>query len=689
MVYANDQWIQLPVRDLYDSQMMLASIQAAREMYNQAREDMNKFYDKYGDFMSPIASDIEKYNNAIINPIKEGIQNLYNSGIDPLRSQQGRMMLANIRNNIDTSKVGLWKQRAENARAWYKNMAELRSKGLYNENFSEFLKETPDQWDDNSMGFTSPTAYDDLNAHTSHWFDKLDKNQYLRTEGMYDIHGVKPEDLNSVMDQMMPDFINSDYGRYQMELAKRQLGPNATVADIVNQLRKNIVYANKELTLPTRSINELAKLELQDKYNAKNAARDFYYKKELLKYQHPELFDESGNRLPNQLNSGPTPWNIQKESQMVGNFNNRMGIITNGQQPAIYDPKKFTSAINSIVNSLTSRLQNLKGKYSTKVEDGFEEKTLTKREYVPGIGPGMPGKYVTREIKQKVPKYKTITNSQYDQKSKRLQNKIDAYKKILSGDFSQFNFNQFREDFKNLAYSTKGAKTNEELMRQADKFWSMFEVDAADNEDKERQRNAFAGTSATSEIPQLSGKYRQVSFERMNLNYTPMRRVNIAGSTRFATEEEAKRLRKATPFQTTFNKWLKQSGVTGYMIDDDVAHAVIPTSRGAQHDFAGKVSITAADFDRFYESIPKQDKVGWSKNEIARQLGLVPRDRTGKRYDSSIGGWNSITYYDVPMTYTMSDPYEISQMNKKYTKDLFGSAKAYDISVTDEAAGFK
>lgn len=689
MVYANDQWVQLPTRDLYDTQMMAIAINAAKDMYEKGQQEIKDFNKLYGDFYTPIIGDQNKYNSTVIDPVKNVINAIYAAGGDPLRNPEARALISKTINSINTGDVAKWRQRAENARAWYKNMAELRSKGLYNEDFSEFLKERPDLWDENSMGFTSPTAYDDLNAHTSHWFDKLDKNQYLRTEGMYDIHGVKPEDLNSVMDQMMPDFINSDYGRYQMELAKRQLGPNATVADVVDQLRKNIVYANKELTLQTRSINELAKLELQDKYNAKNAARDFYYKKELFKYQHPELFDEDGNRLPNQLNSGPTPWNIQKESQMVGNFNNRMGIITNGQQSAIYDPKKFTSAINSIVNSLTSRLQNLKEKYSTKVEDGFEEKTLTKREYVPGIGPGMPGRYVTREIKQKVPKYKTITSSQYDQKSKRLQNKIDAYKKILSGDFSQFNFNQFREDFKNLAYSTKGAKTNEELMQQADKFWSMFEVDAVDNEDKERQRNAFAGTSATSEIPQLSGKYRQVSFERMNLNYTPMRRVNIAGSTRFATEEEAKRLRKATPFQTTFDKWLKQSGVTGYMIDDDVAHAVIPTSRGVQHDFAGKVSITAADFDRFYESIPKQDKVGWSKNEIARQLGLVPRDRTGKRYDSSIGGWNSITYYDVPMTYTMSDPYEISQMNKKYTKDLFGSAKAYDISVTDEAAGFK
>lgn len=35
MVYANDQWVQLPVRSLYDSQMMLAAINAAKGEYER------------------------------------------------------------------------------------------------------------------------------------------------------------------------------------------------------------------------------------------------------------------------------------------------------------------------------------------------------------------------------------------------------------------------------------------------------------------------------------------------------------------------------------------------------------------------------------------------------------------------------------------------------------------------------
>jgi hypothetical protein len=37
MVYANDQWIQLPTRDLYDTQVMAMAINAARDMYEKGQ----------------------------------------------------------------------------------------------------------------------------------------------------------------------------------------------------------------------------------------------------------------------------------------------------------------------------------------------------------------------------------------------------------------------------------------------------------------------------------------------------------------------------------------------------------------------------------------------------------------------------------------------------------------------------
>ena len=40
MVYAYDQWAQMPVKDLFDTQMMLASVQAAKDMYEKGLAEM-------------------------------------------------------------------------------------------------------------------------------------------------------------------------------------------------------------------------------------------------------------------------------------------------------------------------------------------------------------------------------------------------------------------------------------------------------------------------------------------------------------------------------------------------------------------------------------------------------------------------------------------------------------------------
>ena len=74
MVYSRDQWIQLPVRDLYDSQIMLASINAAKDMYQQGVNEFKEFQKNYNDFYSPISSDMDWYNKNIIGSTQDLIK---------------------------------------------------------------------------------------------------------------------------------------------------------------------------------------------------------------------------------------------------------------------------------------------------------------------------------------------------------------------------------------------------------------------------------------------------------------------------------------------------------------------------------------------------------------------------------------------------------------------------------------
>lgn len=397
MVYANDQWVQLPTKDLYDTQMMAIAINAAKDMYEKGQQEMKDFNKLYGDFYTPIVGDQDKYNSTVIDPVKNVINAIYAAGGDPLRNPEARALISRTINSINTGDVAKWKQRAENARAWYKNMAELRSKGLYNEDFSEFLKETPDQWGENSMGFTSPTAYDDLNAHTSHWFDKLDKNQYLRTEGMYDIHGVKPEDLNSVMDQMMPDFVNSDYGRYQMDLAKRKLGPDATTSDVIDQLRKNIVSANKELTLPTRKINEIKmaqfSAELKDKYDARRQARE-YQNNRLLKFDlngdgkidademkyHEQVAKEAIDKKLGKNNIDS--WTLRQRREISKKMNQYAYSVNTAKQGRSLSGAKQQLIAEGVANPTTQQIQE-RAEYNKKLYSDLASKMLSPNGITP------------------------------------------------------------------------------------------------------------------------------------------------------------------------------------------------------------------------------------------------------------------------------------------------------------------
>lgn len=69
--------------------MMAIAINAAKDMYDRGEKKLDDFYDKYGDFVSPIQKDIESYNT-IIGGVKDRINQIYARGGDPLRNAQDR-----------------------------------------------------------------------------------------------------------------------------------------------------------------------------------------------------------------------------------------------------------------------------------------------------------------------------------------------------------------------------------------------------------------------------------------------------------------------------------------------------------------------------------------------------------------------------------------------------------------------
>lgn len=132
MVYANDEWVQVPVMQLYDTGLMQSAIQNARYMYEKAEKRMDDFYEKYGEFMSPFQKDMDRYNQ-IVGNIKSVVDNLYANGEDPLRTASGRAKMAAALRSVNPAEFAAMKANAKMGYAYLDAAQKLRSSGKYSE----------------------------------------------------------------------------------------------------------------------------------------------------------------------------------------------------------------------------------------------------------------------------------------------------------------------------------------------------------------------------------------------------------------------------------------------------------------------------------------------------------------------------------------------------------------------------
>lgn len=285
MVYAYDQAIQLPVRDIYDTQLMMASINAAKDMYERGQKQIEDFYKSYGDFFSPISSDMDWYEQNVTGAARNFINQLYANGVDPLKSAEGRALIQQFINNTPVGEVNKRKQAAAAAQEYIKARGELEAKGLWNPDYERYLLggRSLEDWNTETDGLwtrTSPGEFSDLNAATYKWFDKLEPS-YLRTENGYDYTGVSPDAVQRVMASNIPGFIDSNIGGYHYELARRQLVAQGitdpTQDQVIERLRNNIQSANSEVLKETRSINPEYAMRQEWEYKKREMALKDYY----------------------------------------------------------------------------------------------------------------------------------------------------------------------------------------------------------------------------------------------------------------------------------------------------------------------------------------------------------------------------------------------------------------------------
>ena len=300
MVYAYDQNIQYPVKDLYDNQIIAMSIAAAKDMYEKGQQEIKDFQKAYGDFLSPFAKDMQRYNQ-IVGGVKDVINNLYANGIDPIRSAEGRAAVSRAIASVDPTELNAMKANAKTGYAYLEAMQKLRQTGKYSQAQEDFdmalTGTTPfDQFATNNGqgGFNSwnrispiqATTLRDLThgsyeGRTARTLTKEDFINDPRLKGIafdprYEYSGYVDSDLMKVAPGASASLAGDPRALFFRDLARQKViaaGKEPTEGNVEAQFQRDIADANTwALIDPSRKADEFAKMEIEDMYARRREA---------------------------------------------------------------------------------------------------------------------------------------------------------------------------------------------------------------------------------------------------------------------------------------------------------------------------------------------------------------------------------------------------------------------------------
>lgn len=322
-----DEPVAVPIIDLLDSNMMSQYISAAREQYNQAVQDQKEFAKEFGDLYSPSASLNKAYYDQTKGRVNAGLNYLYQNGIDPLRSAEGRAYIAKIIRETPYDKISKWKADADNMKTFQKAAASMVAEG----------KLTQDQlgWQMQKYGLD----YDKFDPYTQSWntlapmkmdtLEDLTKIPYSvlkpsnLTQQQVEAMGYKYDpnnDYTGITDQMImdtagkaiPSVMSTAAGEYYYDKAKQQLQQAGVTNPTDDQVKQQLQGTVAQLWEGKKNIawdpNKYSLLNYQnvlaDQLDAKKSARDLASQKALLDYKYADDIRKAANGVSDHSSSG-------------------------------------------------------------------------------------------------------------------------------------------------------------------------------------------------------------------------------------------------------------------------------------------------------------------------------------------------------------------------------------------------
>lgn len=688
MVYSRDQWIQLPVRDLYDSQIMLASINAARDMYEKGQQQVKDFQKDYWDFYSPIQKDMDWYNKNVINGSKDVINSLYDKGIDPLRSAEGRAAISRFVNNIPTGDINKLKMGSKIAQEYLRNRAMLEAQNKYNDDFDKYVNggKSIEDWDTLKDGVwtrQSPSEFTTLKAATENWFNNRTPHALTKDDvvgfGMpydknYDYTGYTYKDLTNVASKNTPGWIGSPIANYYRHIAKQQLlnegVKDPTNAQVETRLQQNVADANKEwIVNPIKQVNEYAKMDKQFAQQASMQARGFQHDKEMeairnrnakenmyLSWRYSNSTPDSKGRPVINGGQDTTKQMPLSLTQMLiedSNQNKRDFIAGNNQ--------RYVNSVNSIRNHWLGKAYNILGK-ADKNNNGVIDASESK------------------DWKDRYAKLNPTQKKIYDSYISHYKWWDSASKQGLNGAISNGLLDETGQPtgrFTNaLQYTATGKYAGvKDVVNNRDIINSKYYGSVAEPRNKEAAKTLLDvlsnGTTSKYYFPakDASGNV-DLTKKGTYGNAHPV--VNISdrgvwlGNVRANAVSTGLNMTKGS-ISVKFQDYLKKNGIKGWVVSNSgLGVAMVPNNgKYSSMDITAKVSVPKSVVENFCK------KHGYTLGNAVRKLGLRTMDVNGNTDRNG-------EFVEIPISKQVDNNrgQGFGQIDQAYDKYMYGQKEA-------------
>ena len=302
-----DEPVAVPIIDLLDSNMMSQYISAAREQYNQAIQDQKEFAKEFGELYGPNANINKQFYDDTRGAVNKGLDYLYQNGIDPIRSAEGRAYIAKIIRERPYAEIANLKAQNESMKTYQKYRAEAMRNGTYDPDFEKFVLggKTLESWDPSTDGMwtrEAPSKYSSLKDWTSNLFDNMqleyDDEATKKAGGMYQVYSKSPKKMQQILDSNIKDMSKSELGRYYINM----------YGGDIEALKADIIDRNREYTQVDIRPDQV-KLHLNDQqFQANEAAKQRAFQREMAKQQHEwdmqELEQKNANEIAKQQAKG-------------------------------------------------------------------------------------------------------------------------------------------------------------------------------------------------------------------------------------------------------------------------------------------------------------------------------------------------------------------------------------------------